>query len=79
MGKDSPQQRHRRSLLTKIGSSTDQCQNLLWDIDDDFVTLQVTWALFDELISGSSCPAGHRALDCCAGRLTHCAGADLRV
>ncbi|WP_404825166.1 transposase [Corynebacterium terpenotabidum] len=44
--KDDPLYKHRRALLTRTEFLTDrqkQSLNLLWDTDDDYVALQVTW------------------------------------
>lgn len=57
--KDDPLYKHRRALLTRTNYLTDrqkQRLNLLWDTDDDYVALQVTWEFYQETIAAYSHP-----------------------
>ncbi|WP_419866054.1 transposase [Corynebacterium neomassiliense] len=62
--KDDPLYKHRRGLLTRTDYLTDrqkQRLQLLWDTDDDYVALQVTWQYLPGLdrrvrAPGSSAP-----------------------
>lgn len=57
--KDDPLYKHRRALLTRTDFLTDrQRQRLdrLWDTDDDYVALQVTWEFYQDLVSAYGQP-----------------------
>ena len=57
--KDDPLYKHRRSLLTRTNYLTDrqkQHLELLWDTDDDYVALQVTWDFYQDVIAAYSHP-----------------------
>ncbi len=51
--------KHRRALLTRTNFLTDrqkQRLDLLWDTDDDYVALQVTWEFYQDLIGAYGHP-----------------------
>jgi len=57
--KDDPLYKHRRSLMTRTNYLTDrqkQRLDLLWDTDEDYVALQVTWAFYQDLIGAYGQP-----------------------
>jgi transposase len=57
--KDDPLYKHRRALLTRTNFLTDrqkQRLDLLWDTDDDYVALQVTWEFYQDLIGAYGHP-----------------------
>lgn len=57
--KDDPLYKHRRALLTRTNFLTDrqrQHLDLLWDTDDDYVALQVTWEFYQDLVSAYGQP-----------------------
>lgn len=57
--KDDPLYKHRRALLTRTNYLTDrqkQRLDLLWDTDDDYVALQVTWEFYQDLVAAYGHP-----------------------
>jgi len=57
--KDDPLYKHRRSLMTRTNYLTErqkQRLDLLWDTDDDYVALQVTWEFYQDLIGAYGHP-----------------------
>ena len=60
---DDPLYKHRRALRTRTDFLNDrqkQRLDLLWDTDDDYVALQVTWAFYQDLIGAYGHPGRSR-------------------
>ncbi|MGO1990866.1 MAG: ISL3 family transposase, partial [Corynebacterium sp.] len=68
--KDDPLYKHRRHLMTRTNYLTDrqkQRLNLLWTTDDDYVALQVTWGIYQDLIAAYGVPGKSRGKTLMAG------------
>ncbi|MBG9355559.1 transposase, partial [Corynebacterium belfantii] len=57
--KDDPLYKHRRTLLTRTNYLTQrqkQRLEMLWVTDDDYVALEVTWLLYQDMIAAYAHP-----------------------
>lgn len=57
--KDDPLYKHRRTLLTRTNYLTErqkQRLEVLWATDDDYVTLEVTWLFYQDIIAAYAHP-----------------------